>query len=152
MNESYRLVFKRRPSSVLADHRPLYKMGEVALVLYLVSRSKRSSLPRLHLFNWALKTPSRVEALSQAARRRKLSMATWGFDPALAVALRYLCAEKLVAESDGKFTLLAAGEAFATDIVSDKTAMLGAKRDLELIGKGVTEEMVKVVAREWKLQ
>jgi hypothetical protein len=152
MNESYRLVFKRRPSPVLADHRPLYKMGEIALVLYLVSRSKRSSLPRLHLFNWALKTPSRIEALSQAARRKKLSMATWGFDPALAVALRYLCAEKLVIEDDGKFTLLPAGEAFAVGIVSDKTAMLAVKGDLELIGKGVTEEMVKAVAREWKVQ
>ena len=45
MNESFRLVFKRRPSPVLADHRPLYKMGEIALVLYMVSRSKRSSWP-----------------------------------------------------------------------------------------------------------
>jgi hypothetical protein len=152
MNESSRLVFKRRPSPVLADHRPLYKMGEVALVLHLVSRAKRSSLPRLHLFNWALKTPDRVEALSQATRHRKLSMATWGFDPALAVALRYLCAEKLTVEGDGKFTLTPAGEAFALGIVSDKTAMLAVKGDLELIGKGVTEEMVKAVAREWKLQ
>jgi hypothetical protein len=152
MNKSYRLVFKRRPSPVLADHRPLYKMGEVALILYLVSRAKRSSLPRLHLFNWALKMPGRVEALSQAARRKKLSMATWGFDPALAVALRYLCAENLVLEDDGKFTLLPAGEAFAVGIVSDSTAMLAVKGDLEIIGKGVTEEMVKAVAREWKVQ
>lgn len=152
MNEPYRLVFKRRPSPVLADHRPFYKIGEVALVLYLISRSKRSSLPRLHLFNWALKSPRRVEALSQAARHKKLSMATWGFDPALAVALRYLCAEKLVVEDDGKFTLLPAGEAFAAAIVSNETAMVPLKKDLKLIGKGVTEQMVQVVAREWKVQ
>lgn len=152
MNESFRLVFKRRPSPVLADHRPLYKMGEIALVLYMVSRSRRSSLPRLALFNWALKTPERVEALSQAARRKKLSMATWGFDPALAVALRFMCAEKLVVEEDGKFALLPKGEAFAAGTIVDKTAMLAVKRDLELIGKGVTEEMVKAVAKEWKVQ
>lgn len=151
MNEFSRLVFTRRPSPVLADHRPLYKMGEIALVLSM-SRSKRSSLPRLALFNWALKTPERVEALSQAARRKKLSMATWGFDPALAVALRFMCAEKLVVEDDGKFTLLPAGEAFAAGILKDKTAMLAVKGDLELIGGGVTEDMVKVVAREWKAQ
>lgn len=152
MNEPYRLVFRRRPSPVLAEHRPFYKMGEVALVLYLASRSKRSSLPRLHLFNWALKVPSRVDVLSQAVRRKKLGMATWGFDPALAVALRFLHAEKLVVEDDGKFTLLPAGEKFAVGVVSDTTAMLAVKGHLKLIGKGVTEEMVKAVAREWKLQ
>lgn len=152
MNESYHLVFKRRPSPVLVEHRPLYKMGEIALILYLVSRSKRSSLPRLHLFNWALKSPTRVEALSQATRRKRLSMATWGFDPALAVALRYLCAEKLAIEDDGKFTLLPAGQAFALGIISDKAAMAAVKGDLKLIGKGVTEEMVMAVAKEWKLQ
>ncbi|QDE39817.1 hypothetical protein FIV34_11660 [Luteibacter pinisoli] len=137
---------------VLVEHRPLYKMAEVVLTLYLACHRGKSSLLRLHLFNWALKLPERVEALSQAARQKKLNLAVWGFDPALAVALRYLEGSELISEANGKFALEAEGQAFAKAIMADESLMRIVKRDLGAVGKGITEDMVSAVSKEWKAQ
>jgi hypothetical protein len=153
MTDTFQLAFNRRPMPVLVEHRPLYKVAEVVLTLYLACNRTRSSLLRLHLFNWGLKTPARVEALSQAARRKKLTMVVWGFDPALAVALRYLEGEKLISEAaGGKFVLEPAGQRLARVLMADDSVMRAVKRDLVAIGKGISEDMVSAVAKEWKAQ
>lgn len=150
MSDTAHLSFHRRPAPVLADHRPLYKMAQVVLVLSLASRGGKSGLPRLHLFNWCLKNAARIRALSQAVTLRRLTMVTWGFDPALAVALRFLFAEGLLIDEGTKVSLSADGVAFAAALMEDKALLAPEKRDLALIGKGVTEAMVDAIAKEWR--
>lgn len=128
----------------------MYKVSQIVLVLYLASRSKKSGLARLHLFNWALKSPDRIERLSQAVRSKVLNVSAWGFDPALAIALRYAVAEKLISTSGGGYQLTELGEIFAKSVMEHPDTLSMEKGLLVEIGKGLTEAMVDEVAKGWE--
>lgn len=151
MNEALsHLLFQRRPAPVLPEHRPLYKIAQVLLVLHIASRAGKSSLTRLHLFNWALKSPSRGERLSQAARTKSLNVTAWGFDPALAIALRYACAEGLINSLSGGYELTDLGRIFAGSIMGEPNALSAEKDLLRNVGKNISEGMVDAVAKGWE--
>jgi hypothetical protein len=151
MNEALtHLLFQRRPAPVLPEHRPLYKIAQVLLVLHIASRAGKSSLTRLHLFNWALKSPSRGERLSQAARTKSLNVTAWGFDPALAIALRYACAERLINSVSGGYELTDLGRVFAVAIMDEPNALISEKNFLRSVGKSINESMVDAVAKGWE--
>lgn len=143
------LRFNRRPSSVLPEHRPLYKIAQLILVLHISSRSNKSSLARLHLFNWAFKTKDRRDRLSQSARSKSLNVTAWGFDPALAIALRYALAEGLVRTAQKGYEITDTGEIFARSIMEDPDVLKVEKEMLEAVGKSITETMVEAVAKGW---
>jgi hypothetical protein len=147
---SVRLKFQRRPAPVMAEHRPLYKICQVLLVLHLASRGSKSSLLRLHLFNWALKRRDRSQQLTVAADAKVLNVTAWGFDPALAIALRYAIAEELIRTVPTGYELTDAGKLFAGEVAKDQT-ILGADKALLLaVGKNITETMVDSVAKGWE--
>lgn len=147
-----RLRFRRRPSPVLPDHRPLYKIGQVLLVLLLASRGGKSRLPRLHLFNWALKSAERRSQLVGAAKSKAFKVAAWGFDPALAIAIRYSIAEGLLEEHAAGYKLSDAGLVFAKELVKDQDLLAQEKTFLTEIGKSITEAMVEEVASGWEAE
>jgi hypothetical protein len=151
MTELQHLKFERRPSPVLPEHRPLYKIAQLVLVLSLASRAGKSSLARLHLFNWAFKSADRGKRLSQAVRTKSLSVTAWGFDPALAIALRYAAAERLVTVSGSGYQLTDLGQIFAKSIVETRQVLEPEKALLTDVGKGITEKMVDTVAKGWGL-
>lgn len=146
------LKFKLRPSPVLPEHRPLYKISQVILTLWLACRSNRSSLLRLHLFNWAMKSGERRQQLIAASRTKKLNLVTWGFDPMLANALTYAKASDLVTSNAKGYELTDAGEIFAKDLMSDNQVLTAEKELFKEIGKSITEGMVDDASREWSLQ
>lgn len=143
------LRFERRPAPVMAEHRPLYKIGQILIVLRLASRGGKSSIARLHLFNWALKRNDRSKKLKEAAEAGELRVNAWGFDPALAIALQFASAERLLRPVANGYELTDRGQIFADDIAKD-TELLGAdKVILVAIGKRITENMVEAVAKGW---
>lgn len=151
MNDMTRhLRFQRRPAPVLPEHRPLYKIAQTLLILHLSSRGGRSGLPRLHLLNWALKDIARARALSQTARSGTLNVKAWGFDPALAIALRYACAEGLVVESGARYQITDEGVLFAKAIMADAEILPEEKLILSEMGKSITEAMVEQASKEWE--
>lgn len=143
-----RLRFTRRPIPVLPDHRPLYKIAQVLLIL-AESRGGKSSLPRLHLFNWALKSQQRLNTLRTAVHEATLSLPTWGFDPALAIALRYAVAECLIKQVANGYQLEDKGRKFLKDALKDQDVFVSERIVLSEIGKGVTETMVDAVSKDW---
>ncbi len=145
-----RLRFERKPSPVLAEYRPMYKIGQVLLVLSVASRGGRSSLPRLHLFNWALKSSERQALLVKAAGAKQLHVPAWGFDPMLAIAVRIAIAEDLVGETSTGYEVKEAGELFVRDIVKDVELFGPERAFLKSIGKGITEAMVETAASGWE--
>ena len=145
-----KLRFVRRPAPVLAEHRPMYKLGQVLLVLHLASAGGKSSLPRLHLFNWALKEDKRREALIEAATARQLNVTAWGFDPALAFAIRYALAERLMEETTTGYRITDNGEALARDMAKDDEVFRVEKAFLRAVRTRVTQAMVEQVARGWE--
>jgi hypothetical protein len=142
------LKFSRRPLPVLPEHRPVYKIAQVLLVLNC-SRGGKSSLLRLHLFNWALKSPQRMQSLRDAGKGGALHLPTWGFDPALAIALRYALAEKLIFQVANGYQLSDKGAQFITDALKDQEVFSQERVDLAVVGKKITETMVESVAKGW---
>lgn len=148
--EPRRLRFVRRPSPVLVEHRPLYKITQLLLVLHISSRGGKSTLPRLHLFNWALKSTDRIQKLVAAAEAKVLHITAWGFDPALAIAIRFAVAENLVTRTSTGYQLSDKGKAFVTEVVKNAAAFPAERKLLEKIGKDITENMVEKVAKGWE--
>ncbi|OON62480.1 hypothetical protein B0920_03205 [Massilia sp. KIM] len=145
-----RLRFVRRPSPVLVEHRPLYKISQLLLVLQMLSRGGKSTLPRLHLFNWALKSTDRIQKLVDAANAKKLSMTAWGFDPALAIAIRFAVAESLIEVTSTGYQLTEKGRGFITEVLKDADVFAPERRLLIKVGKDITEGMVEKVAKGWE--
>lgn len=150
VDEPRRLRFVRRPSPVLVEHRPLYKITQLLLVLQMSSRGGKSTLPRLHLFNWALKSTDRIQKLVDAAKAKVLNMAAWGFDPALAIAIRFAVAENLVEATSTGYQLTEKGRAFIAEVLKDADAFATERKLLTQIGKDITEGMVEKVAKGWE--
>lgn len=144
-----KLAFNVRPAPVLPEHRLMYKISQILLVLELSSRGGKSTLPRLQLFNWALKSRDRQERLATAAKNQSLNVQAWGFDPALSIALRYAVAEMLVNSVPTGYQITDRGKLFVEDIEKDPDLMTQEKEVLRRIGKGVTEGMVDAVAKGW---
>lgn len=144
------LRFERKPSPVLAEHRPLYKIGQILLTLHLASRAGRSKLLRLQLFNWALKSKDRQGQLIRGAASKELKISAWGFDPALAIALRFAVAEGLVREAPPSYEITEAGESFVMEILKDPELFTDEVPFLRELGKGITEAMVDAVANGWE--
>lgn len=142
------LKFSRRPVPVLPEHRSVYKISQVLLVLHF-SRGQKSSLLRLHLFNWAMKSPKRMALLQEAAKGGELLLPTWGFDPALAIALRYALAEGLIAQAANGYQLTDKGKAFIGDALKDAEIFKDEREDIRSVGKLITETMVESVAKDW---
>jgi hypothetical protein len=128
----------------------MYKIGQVLLVLSLASRGGKSSLPRLQLFNWAMKSVRRQNQLVLAVREKTLQVPAWGFDPALAIAVRLAIAERLVAENSTGYEISETGELFAQQILSDTDLFARERSFLSAIGKGLTEGMVEATASSWE--
>ena len=148
--EPQRLRFVRRPAPVLVEHRPLYKITQLLLVLQMSSRGGKSTLPRLHLFNWALKSTDRIQKLVDAAKAKILNMTAWGFDPALAIAIRFAVAESLVEATSTGYQLTEKGRGFITEVLKDADVFAPERKLLIQIGKDITEGMIEKVARGWE--
>lgn len=142
------LKFSRRPVPVLPEHRSVYKISQVLLVLHF-SRGQKSSLLRLHLFNWAMKSPKRMAFLQEAAKGGELLLPTWGFDPALAIALRYALAERLITQVANGYQLTDKGKGFIGDALKDAEIFRDEREDIRSVGKLITENMVESVAKDW---
>jgi hypothetical protein len=148
--ERRHLVFERRPAPVLVEHRPLYKICQLLLVLRVSSRGGKSTLPRLHLFNWALKRTDRIQNLVEAAKARALLITAWGFDPAVAIAIRYAVAEDLIKTTSTGYQITEKGQSFIDEVLKDEAAFFQERALLKEIGKDITENMVEGVAKGWE--
>lgn len=150
VTETRHLRFERRPSPVLVEHRPLYKITQLLLVLQISSRGGKSTLTRLHLFNWALKRNDRIQKLVEAAEAKVLHMTAWGFDPALAIAIRFAVAENLASPTSNGYQLSEKGKAYISEVFKDQDAFLNERKLLTQLGKEITEAMVEKVAKGWE--
>lgn len=134
---------------VLGDLRPMYKVCQALLILDRTGYGGKCSLVKLHLMNWAIKAQDRVETMTLAARLGEITLPVWGFDPALSIALQLAYADGLVEPTKTGFMITAKGKELVGKIMSDGTVMADEKNALILIGRKITEDMVKTVSKEW---
>ena len=143
------LRFERRAAPVIPEHRPLYKIAQLLLVLHFASRGGKSSLPRLQLFNWAFKTMERQNRLVASVGGGRLNVAAWGFDPAVAIALKFAIAESLILRISTGYLVTDAGRKFIEAACKEPESLLLERKFIEKVGKSITETMVIEVAQSW---
>jgi len=144
-----KLTFHRKPMPLMAEHRPIYKITQLLLVLNLSSRGKKSSLIRLHLFSWVLKDERRKKMLFESANQNQILFGVWGVDPAVNVSLQYAEAEGLISKSGLSYKLTQYGAKYVSEIDSE----MAFKDDyifLQTLGSKITEGMVENIIREWE--
>jgi hypothetical protein len=143
-----KLTFHRKPMPILAEHRPLYKITQVLLILYLASRGKKSSLIRLHLISWVLKDERRKTILLESVRENKILFGVWGVDPAVNFSLQFAIAEGLIKSNGPSYELTIKGTGFIAKIGEDDFLKKDYKFLVSLELK-VTEAMVQKIVGEW---
>lgn len=143
------LKFKRKPMPVLPELRPMYKIAKILIILDICGISSKSSLLKLHLFNWALCDEKRLKALKLSAENKNLIIGVWGIDPAINMALNFSISEKLINRtSNGMYQLTENGKQFIKK--GDLYSLFSDDVDeLKVIGKKITESMVNIAAKRW---
>ncbi|GEC91473.1 hypothetical protein [Brevibacillus brevis] len=144
---AHKIIFKRRKVSVAADYRPITKIAQILLMLYLSSRNKSANLFKLQLLNWAFKSKDRDQVILSLIQDPLSNYPLVSMDPAVNRALQFAIADKLIAFSPntGKFTLLKKGEEFAKSIIESKDILEDEKELLGKIGTRLTDKIISLV-------
>ena len=150
LERAHSFSFKRRPMAIAAELRPDWKMGALLLILHLSSRSGKSSLRRLHILNWALRSPkNRAEFEQVREHQQPLFSFQFRFEPALGRAINLAVGEKFVEWVGGdRLQITTKGKRWIADIAKDESVMYQEREFLKRIGKDITEaiatEMITV--------
>jgi predicted transcriptional regulator len=73
-----------------------------------------------------------------------------GFDPAVAIAIRYAVAEELIKTTSTGYQITDKGQSFVDAALKDDTTFVQERQLLKDIGKDITEGMVEDVAKGWE--
>ena len=150
VGESQSFRFTRRPMAIAAELRPDWKIGAVLLILHLSSHGGKSSLRRLHILNWALRSSkNRAEFEQVREHQQPLFSFQFRFEPALGRAINLAVGEKLIEWVGGdRLQITAKGKRWVTEILKDEAVMQEERDFLQRIGKSITEpvatEMITV--------
>src|ERR1019366_9944223 len=89
--------FKKRPNAVAPDFRPGWKVSLLLLILQFGSRGGKSSLTRLHVLNWAVRSiRHQEELLTTIKSEAPLFSFNVRFEPAFSRAIDLAVAAALV--------------------------------------------------------
>jgi hypothetical protein len=137
--------FKRRPLPIEAELRPDWKIATLLLILQISSRGGGSSLKRLHVLNWSIRSPRfRIEFEGNLKTPLPLFKLSIRFEPAFSRAIDLAVGESLVEWVKGKrLKITAKGRSWVEDILKDDSLMRDEKDFLLRIGKSVTEEIAE---------
>jgi len=150
LEKAHSFRFTRRPMAIAAELRPDWKMAALLLILQLSSRGGKSSLRRLHILNWALRSPrNRAEFEQVREHQQPLFSFQFRFEPALGRAINLAVGEKLMEwVGDNRLQITVKGKRWIADITKDESVMYQEREFLKRIGKDFTEtfatEMITV--------
>lgn len=139
-----KFLFRRRPVAIPGDLRPGWRIGLLVLLLNNCCRSGRTSLARLHVLSWGIRTKENRRALQAAIEGTLTSDSLLvRFDPFLNGAVDFAIGEALVRRSGGsKIELLPKGRELAVELEKIETAYVVERQFIAVINQGVTETMV----------
>jgi hypothetical protein len=139
-------VFRSRPKSIPGDLRPLWRIGIILLILRLASWGKKSSLGRLHVLNWAIRTEENREELEEViAGNISPDTVIVRIEPSLNRAIDFAHGEGLLEFVSGdRVQLTPIGKSATNKLLNQDNLFREEKLFLRRIGKtGLTEKIVK---------
>jgi len=86
-----------------------------------------------------------------AASTKQLTVPAWGFDPVLAIGIRFAIAEGLIRETGKGYEIVETGEIFLKELLKDSDLFAAERKFLSSVGKDVTEAMVEAAAKSWEI-
>ena len=145
-------MFKRRPVPVPGDLRASWKVFLVLGILHRCCRGSRSSLKRLHVLNWAVRSPDNLRALV-AALEGELDPTTVlvRFDPSLNRAIDLARGYGLVESPRGDRVVLTATGMRAVAALSKADGLAEELEGLTEIGHRLSEGRADEILR-WYTQ
>jgi hypothetical protein len=137
--------FHKKPIPLQPQLRVIWGLSTLVLILHICSRGKRSSITRLHILNWAIRTPENREKLAELLENRSSPLATFvQYEPGFNKAIEYAIAEGLVKmEKNGRVCLTSNGVKLAKEIRATEQCLEDEKTFLIMRGASVTEELAK---------
>jgi hypothetical protein len=149
-----RITFSKKPISIPPEYRPSYTIGLIVLILKICCQSSKSSLLKLHLINWALKSDENKDSLKKFVLSNYTeSSKTWGIEPSLNRALNYSVHEGVCSMIDGKYQLEEKGELFYQKIIEDSEYLNEEIDFLNFLGKRkITDSRIDSIYKKWKNQ
>lgn len=137
--------FHERPTPLPPQSRVIWGLAILVLILEICSRSRRSSISRLHILNWAVRSNENRQQMVELLENRLSPLATLvRFDPGFNRAIEYALAEGLVEmKNNGRILLGQDGRRLAQEIISLKDCLSDEKVFLREKGSAVTEELAK---------
>lgn len=139
-----RFSFKRRPISLPGDLRPTWRIGLLAILLTRCCRQQRSSLTRLHVLSWAIRSKENYEdMLALISGDLSPDYLIVRFDPAVNRAIDFAIGEGLMARVDGsRIELTALGKKFSNEIFGDVNVYATEKSLAASLKQRVSEALV----------
>jgi hypothetical protein len=137
-------IFRRRPVALPGDLRPTWRIGLLMLLLSQCCRQQRSSLTRLHVLSWAVRSKANHQDLI-ALIDGKLSPDALivRFEPACSRAIDFAIGERLIKRVDGsRIELTGSGRTFAEEILMNSSVYSTEKKLVSAIGQKASETLV----------
>lgn len=143
--------FKKRPISISAEYRPLFKVAQILLVLRHASIKNQASVLKLHLFSWAMRSQRSMRSLTLfiESDREQTKPKVWTLAPSVNRAVDFALAEHLVEKHSGLIRLTTRGRSLVEAIEADETLLEEERAFLAEIGKKVSEAEVQRLSKNW---
>jgi hypothetical protein len=134
-------VFRRRPMPIAAELRPDWKIATLLLILQISSNAGKSSLKRLHILNWDLRSPKHRAEFEQARDDpSSLFGFQFRFEPAFARAIDLAVGDELATWIGGdRLQISPKGKRWIQQIIKDESILQDERGFLKRIGKTVSE-------------
>jgi hypothetical protein len=145
------VFFKRRPIAQTIDYRPIWKIGQLLLIIRDGSSTAGCSLLKLHLFSWVFQShKNKTKLVKWIISDFESEMSVWTLSPHVNTAIAFAIGEKLLKEEKGKYTLTIKGSKYLSNIDSIEEAYLNEKKILNRHGKIVSDSKIDKLAKDWK--
>jgi hypothetical protein len=144
-----KISFSPQNKPIYPELRIIYRIVQVLLVLKICSRGQKSSLIRLHLFNWGLSSKENRTTLLKFAQQTTTSINFWSIDPMLNRAIEFAVADNLIERDTNNYSITVKGLSYINSISSVDEI----EKDinfLKLIGKNITELSVSKQLDLWR--
>jgi hypothetical protein len=135
-------TFRRKPISLPAELRPDWKMATLLLILRIASHGSKSSLKRLHVMNWATRSPKfRAEFESALMKPLPLFGLSVRFEPAFSRAIDLAVGEGFVNWVEGnRLKLQPKGARWVDKIIEQEDIMRTEREFLSAMKGKFTEQ------------
>lgn len=142
------LTFTTRPIPLYADYRPMWRVPLLALMLRLCCQRGQSSLKRLHILNWAVRTQTGgKQLLALLDGSRQPGDVIVRVEPTLNFVVDLALGENVVSAPRGdRVQLTPSGIRLADDIIRDE-CLLNEKSVLRQVDRRLTEALVNQIVQ-----